>query len=271
MTTRTEQETRRGAPARGTVPTTGPATGGTPGPAAGPKTGRRRSDVPHPAKPVPETEPRPARARPTPDPKARPAAERPSRTGAERPSRTGAERADGGVRGAAEGATRRPAGATRTRSGAPADSSSEARLSPKGRTRPAEEARTGTRPGVGTPTRRPRTDRGRGVAGGGATVRRRPARRQRAPFVLLVVGLLCGGLVSLLLLNTVLAQDSITASTLVDEIAAERQQNEDLKRKNEAGKLPTEIARRAEELGMRPAWDKVNPYTAESGQAVQGR
>ena len=47
-----------------------------------------------------------------------------------------------------------------------------------------------------------------------AAVQRRPARRQRAPFVLLVVGLLCGGLVSLLLLNTVLAQDSIADARL---------------------------------------------------------
>ncbi|WP_219502295.1 hypothetical protein, partial [Nonomuraea ceibae] len=137
-------------------------------------------------------------------------------------------------------------------------------------------AATRTRPGADPRTRRPRTDRGRGVAGGldgqaRPAVRRRPARRQRAPFVLLVVGLLCGGLVSLLLLNTVLAQDSITASTLVDEIASERQHNEDLKRKNEQSKLPTEIARQAEELGMRPAWDSVDPYTAEPGQAVQGR
>ena len=97
--------------------------------------------------------------------------------------------------------------------------------------------------------------------------------------MLLVVGLLCGGLVSLLLLNTVLAQDSITASTLVTEIATARQHNEDLKRFNEQRKLPGDLATRAEKLGMRQSLDEVNPIigdagvtdTAEPGQAVRGQ
>src|SRR2546430_792013 len=43
---------------------------------------------------------------------------------------------------------------------------------------------------------------------------RRAPPRGRAPFVLLIVGLLGGALVSLLLLNTVLAQDAFTLSEL---------------------------------------------------------
>ncbi len=136
-----------------------------------------------------------------------------------------------------------------------------------------------------TDRRRPRPEsgplRGRPPAGGRPAaersrpaVKRRPARRQRAPFVLLVVGLLCGGLVSLLLLNTVLARDSIAASRLVDEISAARLQNELLKRQIEESKLPAVIAKQAEDLGMKQSLDSVNPYTSgstETGQAVQGR
>jgi hypothetical protein len=92
--------------------------------------------------------------------------------------------------------------------------------------------------------------------------------------VLLVVGLLCGGLVSLLLLNTVLARDSIAASRLVEEISTARQQNEQLQREIEQRKQPDVIAEQAEDLGMKQSLDSVNPYTSgstETGQAVQGR
>ncbi|GGP07983.1 hypothetical protein GCM10012278_37780 [Nonomuraea glycinis] len=130
-----------------------------------------------------------------------------------------------------------------------------------------------------TDRRRPRPEsgpsRGRPAAQGPRpAVQRRPARRQRAPFVLLVVGLLCGGLVSLLLLNTVLARDSIAASRLVDEISTARQQNEQLQREIEQRKQPDVIAEQAEDLGMKQSLDSVNPYTTgstETGQAVQGR
>ncbi|MCC5579420.1 hypothetical protein IMZ11_27690 [Microtetraspora sp. AC03309] len=53
-------------------------------------------------------------------------------------------------------------------------------------------------------------------------------RPPRAPFVLLVVGLLCGGLVSLLLLNTVLAQDSFELSDLRSGTERLRQQADQL-------------------------------------------
>ncbi|WP_182897206.1 hypothetical protein [Microbispora sp. H10830] len=52
-----------------------------------------------------------------------------------------------------------------------------------------------------------------------ATMARRAFRRPpRAPFVLLVVGLMCGGLVTLLLLNVVLSQDSFRLSDLQSSI-----------------------------------------------------
>jgi hypothetical protein len=131
-----------------------------------------------------------------------------------------------------------------------------------------ETDRRRPRPESGPLRGRPPAERSR------PAVKRRPARRQRAPFVLLVVGLLCGGLVSLLLLNTVLARDSIAASRLVDEISAARLQNEQLKREIEERKLPAVIAKQAEDLGMKQSLDSVNPYTSgstDTGQAVQGR
>lgn len=106
-------------------------------------------------------------------------------------------------------------------------------------------------------------------------LKRRPSRgRQRAPFVLLVVGLMCGGLVSLLLLNTVLAQDSITAAKLRDEIAVARQANEEAKLANEKNTGPQQVADNAEMQGQHRDWGKPNVLTdagADSGQVDQGR
>jgi hypothetical protein len=120
------------------------------------------------------------------------------------------------------------------------------------------------RPGSGTPEPRPARPARPGAA----------RRRQRAPFVLLVVGLLCGGLVSLLLLNTVLNQDSITATNLRDEIAVARQQNEAAKQANEENMGPGKLAEQAENQGMRRDWDAPNPLTGASDsshQVVPGR
>lgn len=106
-------------------------------------------------------------------------------------------------------------------------------------------------------------------------LKRRPSRgRQRAPFVLLVVGLMCGGLVSLLLLNTVLAQDSITAANLRDEIAVARQANEEARLANETGTGPQQLADNAELQGQHRDWDKPNVLTdtgADGSQVDPGR
>ncbi|MCA2222706.1 hypothetical protein [Nonomuraea aurantiaca] len=172
MTTRTEQESRRGAAVRGVPPKTAP------------KPGPRRPGVPHQSKPIPRSRP-------------------------DAPETTG------------------PGGTPASRE----------------RARPA--------------------------------LKRRPSRgRQRAPFVLLVVGLMCGGLLSLLLLNTVLAQDSITAANLRKEIEVARQANEDAKLTNEKNMGPGPIADQAEMQGQHRDWDKPNVLTeagAVTSQADQGR
>ncbi|WP_327085836.1 hypothetical protein OIE66_26260 [Nonomuraea sp. NBC_01738] len=202
MTTRTEQEIRRGAQARS---------------AGVPKTGIRRS-----AKPVPG--PRPA-ADPARTPGADPSAD------ASAPSRT-AERA-GSTR------TAERSGSTRTaeRSGATRTAEREGSTRTDERT---TERVARTRPVRAKATRRTGTDG------------RRPGQRQRGPFVVLVLGLLGGGLVSLLLLNTVLNQDSIRAGNLRDEIAQLEQQKAADELAVQRETQPGAVSRRAEDLGLKP-------------------
>ncbi|UBU16904.1 hypothetical protein [Nonomuraea gerenzanensis] len=104
---------------------------------------------------------------------------------------------------------------------------------------------------------------------GRPAARRGPARRQRAPFVLLVVGLLCGGLVSLLLLNTMLAQDAITDANLRKEIAEARLQNEQIDQEYQRKTQPENIARLAENQGYGRDWDEVNSWSSAGDQASQ--
>lgn len=98
---------------------------------------------------------------------------------------------------------------------------------------------------------------------------RRSATPPRAPFVLVVVGLLGGALVSLLLLNTVLAQDAFTLSELQrgNQQLGERRQalQEDINRENS----PSVLHAKARGLGMvdsqRPAF--IDPRT---GRVTEG-
>ena len=116
---------------------------------------------------------------------------------------------------------------------------------PEVRTRAAEA--TGAPPEITrrratTPTPPRRPDR---------TVERRAATAPQAPFAFLVVGLLGGALVSLLLLNTVLAQQAFTRSELRRENQRldEREQGlrEDIAREDG----PEILHAKARRLGMR--------------------
>lgn len=104
-------------------------------------------------------------------------------------------------------------------------------------------------------------------------VRRPMPGRQRGPFVVLVLGLLGGGLVSLLLLNTVLAQDSYRARDLREEIARLQLGNSQLAQQNEHDMQPGEIARRAEEHGYKPdpSLKVLRPASEESSQVDASR
>lgn len=71
--------------------------------------------------------------------------------------------------------------------------------------------------------------------------------------MLLVVGLLAGGLVSLLLLNTVLAEDAFALNDLRKRTAALEQREQALRQDVARAEAPDALARKAQALGMVPA------------------
>ncbi|MCP2359481.1 regulator of extracellular matrix RemA (YlzA/DUF370 family) [Nonomuraea thailandensis] len=277
----TEQETGKGTPGRRAVPKTGTrrsATGHQPKPRPRPDTRHepeaKRSAAERARAEAAGRRPADERARADADGTA-PAAGR-ARGGA------GGREAAGQARGAASreaaGRVREAAGreaAGRVREAAGRETGERAREA-AGRETPADERVRGT--GRRTPVvervrgqaaaRRPLGGRARAEAAPGRPAPRRgPARRQRAPFVLLVVGLLCGGLVSLLLLNTMLAQDAITDATLRKEIAEARLQNEQIDQEYQRKTQPGVIADLAEKQGYDRDWSEVDSWSSAGDQA----
>jgi hypothetical protein len=72
----------------------------------------------------------------------------------------------------------------------------------------------------------------------------------RAPFITMVVLLLAGGLLGLLVLNTVLAQDAFRLHALGKEQKALVDREQALEREVETLRTPRNLAERARELGM---------------------
>ncbi|MEV0584824.1 hypothetical protein [Nonomuraea sp. NPDC050310] len=123
----------------------------------------------------------------------------------------------------------------------------EQEISPRKSTR----APGAPRPRVARPTGVPRPRPAGEVRRAPAPARRPVAgRKQRGPFVLLVVGLMLGGLVSLLLLNTVLARDTITRDRLKAQIAENQERTAELQREVELAKQPEELYKRGKGQGM---------------------
>jgi hypothetical protein len=96
------------------------------------------------------------------------------------------------------------------------------------------------------------------------------ARAARMPFILLLVGLLGGALVSLLVISTTLAQGAFRITNL-------QQQNADLARQeqiltNEVAQAgnPAVIAREAEQLGMRPN-PRLGFIDLKTGKIIVGK
>ena len=75
----------------------------------------------------------------------------------------------------------------------------------------------------------------------------------RAPFVAVVVSLLAAGLLGLLTLNTVLAQDAFTLHTLKTEGRELAEREQLLLREVELLRAPESLSAKATELGMVPA------------------
>lgn len=95
-------------------------------------------------------------------------------------------------------------------------------------------------------------------------------RQKRAPFILLLVGLLGGALVSLLVISTTLAQGSYRITSLQQQNASLAKQEQLLIQQVAQASSPAEIAQEAEDLGMRPnpALQFINLKT---GKVVKGR
>jgi hypothetical protein len=102
-----------------------------------------------------------------------------------------------------------------------------------------------------------------------ATARIRP-RHPRAPFILLLVGLLGGALVSLLVISTTLAQGSYRITSLQQQNANLAKQEQLLTQQVAQASSPAQIAQEAEQFGMRP-----NPMlqfiNLKTGKVVKGK
>ena len=102
-----------------------------------------------------------------------------------------------------------------------------------------------------------------------ALARTRP-RHPRAPFILLLVGLLGGALVSLLVISTTLAQGSYRITSLQQQNANLAKQEQLLTQQVAQASSPAQIAQAAEALGMRP-----NPtlqfINLKTGKVIKGK
>src|SRR5256885_15551534 len=78
------------------------------------------------------------------------------------------------------------------------------------------------------------------------------SRAPRMPFILLLVGLLGGALVSLLVISTTLAQGSFHITNLQEQNAELARQAQTLTNQVAQAGNPAVIAKEAEQLGMRP-------------------
>jgi hypothetical protein len=131
-----------------------------------------------------------------------------------------------------------------------------------GRSRPARRRATG--PGPGRPARpgpgRPATPAPERAAGqprppgtgaqAGAWAGASSAAIARTPFIVFVTALLGGGLICLLVINTILATGSYQISRLQQAQADRAQQVQALRQQVAQESAPSVIAKRARELGM---------------------
>ncbi|MCT9930660.1 hypothetical protein N5079_10575 [Planotetraspora sp. A-T 1434] len=143
------------------------------------------------------------------------------------------------------------------------------RRAPAAPGRPPARAPRGRVPGTATaPARAKETvapDASVRLRSRGGSVRQALRRPPRAPFVLLVVGLMSGGLVTLLLLNTVLAQDSFKVSDLRSSTDQLREQAADLEGRLRVWDQPNAVEEAARRYGLRE--DRSSPQFIDPGQS----
>ena len=95
-------------------------------------------------------------------------------------------------------------------------------------------------------------------------------RRPRAPFILLLVGLLGGALVSLLVISTTLAEGSYRITNLQQQNANLAKQEQLLTQQVAQASSPSQIAQEAESFGMRPNPD-LQFINLKTGKVVKGQ
>jgi len=127
-----------------------------------------------------------------------------------------------------------------------------------------------TRPVTG-PAARPATGPAPQPATSGRLRARSPrARSPRAPFILLLVGLLGGALVSLLVISTTLAQGAFQITNLQQRSADLARQEQILSNQVAQAGNPAVIASEAAQLGMRQD-PNLRFYDAKTGKIVAGK
>ena len=138
-----------------------------------------------------------------------------------------------------------PRGRTGTRPAPP-------RNRPAGPPRPAAPPRPPGQPRPSAQPRRATLPRGRASSarGGPNPAAAGAARSSRTPFVFLVVGLLGGGLLCLLLINTILDTGSYQITQLQQENVTLAQQTQELQAQVAQEESPTVLAGKARQLGM---------------------
>jgi hypothetical protein len=170
----------------------------------------------------------------------------------------------------------------RTAQGRPPESPQSRQAGPPRLGRPVRPLRPARAPrpaGTGTPAAAPARSRAAGAARDLHAAPTRPT--SRTPFILLLLGLLGGGLVCLLVINTTLAAASYRIDNLQRSNATASQQVQQLQQQVASEQSPGSIEQRALKLGMKPqqVLNFVDPKTgrrytmpskAEGADAVPG-
>jgi hypothetical protein len=148
----------------------------------------------------------------------------------------------------------------------PRDPKAAQGLRPAGLSRPARpvSAPRHTRPVTGPDPRAPRP------VTGPATASKPRLRSPRAPFILLLIGLLGGALVSLLVISTTLAQGSFQITSLQQQNASLARQEQALTNAVAKAADPAVIAGEAEQLGMRQN-PNLRFINLKNGKIVTGK
>jgi hypothetical protein len=134
--------------------------------------------------------------------------------------------------------------------GRPPESRQARQAGPARLGRPVRPLRPARPPRPAGPAAAPARSRAAGAAPDLHAAQRRPT--SRTPFILLLLGLLGGGLVCLLVINTTLAAASYRIDNLQRSNAMASQQVQQLQQQVASEQSPTSIEQRAVKLGMRP-------------------